>query len=106
MQYTEMFLVVKMKILAGKKVRYFAQNKDCGYTLKSPRRGGSNEYPQSMSFFVCKNKKYRPYHCIPQFYSIKVWFSPGIIHFTDTCMFSSSGKHIRAIYTPLYPTFI
>ena len=26
----------------------FAQNIDCGYTLKPPRRGGSNEYPQSM----------------------------------------------------------
>ena len=26
----------------------FAQNIDCGYTLDPPRRGGSNEYPQSM----------------------------------------------------------
>ena len=25
----------------------FAQNIDCGYTLEPPRRGGSNEYPQS-----------------------------------------------------------
>ena len=25
-----------------------AQNKDCGYSLEPPRRGGSNEYPQSM----------------------------------------------------------
>ena len=25
-----------------------AQNIDCGYSLQSPRRGGSNEYPQSM----------------------------------------------------------
>ena len=25
-----------------------AQNIDCGYSLESPRRGGSNEYPQSM----------------------------------------------------------
>ena len=24
------------------------QNIDCGYTLEPPRRGGSNEYPQSM----------------------------------------------------------
>ena len=37
MQYTENFLVVKMKIF--------------------PRRGGSNEYPQSM--FWNKNKKNR-----------------------------------------------
>ena len=26
----------------------FAQNIDCGYRLEPPRRGGSNEYPQSM----------------------------------------------------------
>ena len=25
-----------------------AQNIDCGYTLEPPRRGGYNEYPQSM----------------------------------------------------------
>ena len=35
----------------------FAQNIDCGYTLELPRRGGSNEYPQSM--FLSKNKKNR-----------------------------------------------
>ena len=27
-----------------------AQNIDCGYPLEPPRRGGSNEYPQSMFF--------------------------------------------------------
>ena len=30
------------------------QNIDCGYSLEPPRRGGSNEYPQSM--FLSKNK--------------------------------------------------
>ena len=35
----------------------FAQNIDCGYTLEPPRRGGSNEYPQSM--LLSKNKKNR-----------------------------------------------
>ena len=25
-----------------------AQNIDCGYSLEPPRRGGSNEYPQSV----------------------------------------------------------
>ena len=25
-----------------------AQNINCGYSLEPPRRGGSNEYPQSM----------------------------------------------------------
>ena len=32
-----------------------AQNRDCGYSLVPPRRGGSNEYPQSM--FLSRNKK-------------------------------------------------
>ena len=34
---------------------FFAENIDCGYTLEPPKRGGSNEYPQSM--FWSKNKK-------------------------------------------------
>ena len=33
----------------------FARNIDCGYMLEPPRRGGSNEYPQSM--FWSKNKE-------------------------------------------------
>ena len=32
-----------------------AQNIDCGYSLEPPRRGGSNEYPQSM--FLSRNMK-------------------------------------------------
>ena len=32
-----------------------AKNIDCGYSLEPPRRGGSNEYPQSM--FLAKSKK-------------------------------------------------
>ena len=33
----------------------FAQNIDCGYSFEPPRRGGSNEYPQSM--FLSRKKK-------------------------------------------------
>ena len=43
---------------SDKKTTFFpisAQNIDCGYTLEPPRRGGSNEYPQSM--FLSRNKK-------------------------------------------------
>ena len=36
-------------------ILYFQQNRDCGYTLEPPRRGGSNEYPLSM--FWPKNEK-------------------------------------------------
>ena len=51
MQYIEIFLTLKIKIFQLKKFDIFlifAQNIDCGYTLEPPRRGGSNEYPQSM----------------------------------------------------------
>ena len=50
--YTEFFSALKFDIF-----NMFAQNMDCGYTLEPPRRGGSNEYPQSM--FCSKNKKTR-----------------------------------------------
>ena len=43
----------------------FAQNIDCGFTLEPPRRGGSNEYPQSM--FWSKNKKNRYTPAYPSF---------------------------------------
>ena len=49
-----------------------AQNIDCGYSIEPPRRGGSNEYPQSM--FLSRNKKNNVYPCKPQFYYIKVGF--------------------------------
>ena len=49
-----------------------AQNIDCGYLLEPPRRGGSNEYPQSM--LLSRNKKNNVYPCKPQFYYINVRF--------------------------------
>ena len=48
----------------------FAQNIDCGYTLEPPRRGGSNEYPQSL--FWSKNKKNRYTPANPSF-AILMW---------------------------------
>ena len=48
------------------------QNIDCGYSFELPRRGGSNEYPQSM--FSSKNKKNIVYPSKPQFYYIKQGF--------------------------------
>ena len=38
----------------------FAQDIDCGYTLES-RRGGFNEYPQSMFWIKNKKKSLSPY---------------------------------------------
>ena len=68
MQYTEIFKVVKNEIFHQKNLDIFlifAQNIDCGYTLEPPRRGGSNEYPQSM--FWSKNKKNRYTPANPSF---------------------------------------
>ena len=48
--YTENFTTKKWKF-SDKNSDIFhtsAQNIDCGYSLEPPRRGGSNEYPQSM----------------------------------------------------------
>ena len=52
--------------------RISAQKIDCGYSLEPPRRGCSNEYPQSM--FLSRNKKNNVYPCKSQFYYIKVGF--------------------------------
>ena len=57
----------KMKIfrLKNSDIFHIAQNIDCEYSLEPPRRGGSNELPQSM--FLSRNKKNNVYPCIPQF---------------------------------------
>ena len=34
---------------------YLLKNIDCGYSLEPPRRGGSNEHPQSMFLALWKN---------------------------------------------------
>ena len=37
-----------------------AKNIDCGYSLEPPRRGGSNEYPQSMFLAEIRKITYIP----------------------------------------------
>ena len=54
------FLSCKKGKLSGVIFLYFLifdQNIDCGYTLETPRQGGSNEYPQSMFWTKNKNKR-------------------------------------------------
>ena len=38
----------------------FAKNIDCGYSLEPPRRGDSNEYPQSMFSAEIRKIMYTP----------------------------------------------
>ena len=69
------FQLQKLKKNSGKNPDIFhisAQSIDCGYSSEPPRRGGSNEYSQSM--FLSRNKKNNVYPCKPQFYYIKVGF--------------------------------
>ena len=62
------------------------QNIDCTYSLEPLRRGGSNEYPQSM--FLCRNKKNNVHPCKPQFYCIKVGFKGAKLYRHVFVMFS------------------
>ena len=51
MQYIEISEIAKTENFQKKKndiFLTFAQNINCVYTLEPPRRGGSNDYPQSM----------------------------------------------------------
>ena len=50
-----------------------AQNIDCGYSLEPPRRGGSNEYPQSV--FEQKYEKYEFFYLkIFQFFGSEIFY--------------------------------
>ena len=52
-----------------------AQNIDCGYSLEPPRRGGSNEYPQSI--FWAEIRKLMYTHVNPSF-TIQKWGLRGV----------------------------
>ena len=74
-KYTKNFTIKKWKISDKNSdiFRISALNIDCGYSLEPPRRGGPNEYPQSM--FLSWNKKNNVYLYKHQFYYIKVGFT-------------------------------
>ena len=74
-----------------------AQNIDCGYSLEPPRRGGSNEYPQSM--VLSRNKKNNAYPCKPHFYYIKVGFKGSKLYRHVFVMYSnlSSAKYAKRV---------
>ena len=74
-----------------------AQNNDCGYSLEPPRRGGSNEYPQSM--FLSRNNKNNVYPCKPQFYYIKVGFK-GVKLYRRVFVMSRNG--LSCLKRPAY----
>ena len=54
-KYTENFQIKNSDIF-----HISAKNIDCGYSLEPPRRGGSNEYPQSMFLAEIRKIMYTP----------------------------------------------
>ena len=85
MQYTENFFKSKNRKFYCKKFdvfNIFAQNIDYGYTLEPPRRGGSNEYPQSMFWIQNNENRNTPVNPILLYKSGVKWD----IHYMD--MFS------------------
>ena len=72
----------------------FLLKTDCGYSLEPPRRGGSNEFPQSI--FLSRNKKNNVYPCKPQFYSIK-WGLRGSTLYRHVFVMARHGSVIMFI---------
>ena len=77
-----------------------AHNINCGYSLEPPRRGGSNEYPQSM--FSSRNKKNNVYPCKPQFYYIKLWFK--WVKVTQACFHDANSMTYAPIVQSSFVT--
>ena len=79
--YTENFTTKKNKKISDKNSDVFnisAQNIDCWYSLEPPRRGDSNEYPQSV-------------------------FAEAVLTSTHNLCFWAEKRKI--MYTPVNPSF-
>ena len=61
-KYTENFTTKKWKFSENNSDIFHisAQNIDCGYSLEPPRRGGSNEHPQSVFWAEIRKIMYTP----------------------------------------------
>ena len=95
LKYTENFTIKKNEKIQIKNsdiLLISAQTIDCGYSLEPPRRGGSNEYPQSM--FLSRYRKNNIYPCKPQFYYIKVGFKGSKLY---RHVFVMNFKHKKSI---------
>ena len=87
----------KERFQIKKKSWYFfyisAQNIDCGYSLEPPRRGGSNEYPQSMFWAEIRKIMYTPVN--PGFIILK-WGLRGSKLYRHVYVMSA-GRAIRIL---------
>ena len=71
-----------------------AQNIDCGYSLVPPRRGGSNEYPQSMCKAEIRKIRYTPVN--PSF-TIYKWGLRGSKLYRHVFVMLSAHRSIRQL---------
>ena len=69
-----------------------AQNIDCGYSLEPPRRGGYNDYPQSMIRAEIRQIMYTPVN--PRF-TIEKWGLRG----------SKLYRHVFVMYSKEFASF-
>ena len=78
---------------------YFATKTCCGYSLKAPRRGASNEYPQHM--FLWKNKKSS--YLIPTY--LKLWIIIKFQTRLSLCLALLSTVRLSAIFSAHWKTY-
>ena len=105
MQYIEFFGCRRILNFIRFFLDIFAQNIDCGYMLESPRRGGSNEYPQSL--FWSQNKKNRYTSAYPSFI-VRKWGLKGYTfhgHVFLMILFVSVRSLHPAIVPPVWVIF-
>ena len=72
---------------------------DCGYTLEPPRRGGSNEYPQSM--FWSKNTEKNNRFCYIKVGFKGVYLTQTRFHHDETnlvCHRSANSSNLASSY--------
>ena len=69
-----------------------AQKLDCEYSLKPPRRGGSNEYPQSMFCAEIRKIMYTP---VNPCFTVWKWGLRG----------SKLYRHVFVMYIPIWEKF-
>ena len=81
-----------------KKIRnflYFCSKQRFGYSLEPPRRGGSNECPQSIFWSRNKKNNVQCIPCKPQFYCLKVGFKGVKLYSHVFVMFRSSASILK-----------
>ena len=80
----------------------YALHIDCGYSVESPRRGGSNEYLESI--FLNRNTRNNVYPCKPQFYYIKVGFKG--VKIIKACFHDILWRLVVDVYSCLHLPYL